>query len=105
MSRQFFARRLAELREQRGVSARELSLLLGLNESYINRIENQNNYPTMENFLYICEYFHITPEEFFSTTNPYPSELNLLIQDLKKLNYKQLKNVQAIVKDLIEPKH
>ena len=31
MSRQFFARRLAELREQRGVSARELSLLLGLN--------------------------------------------------------------------------
>ncbi len=101
----FFANRLKELREQQGVSARELSLRLGYNESYINRIENQNHFPTMENFFYICEYLHVTPEEFFSPTNPYPSELNPLIHDLKKLNFKQIQNVQAIVKDLIERKH
>lgn len=105
MYEDFFANRLIQLREQQGVSAREMSLLLGLNQSYINRIENKRNFPTMEKFFCICEFLHITPEEFFSLSTPYPKELNQLMEDLKKLNYKQLSNVQAIVKDLIERKH
>ena len=35
-----FSKRLAELRQEKGVSARDMSLSLGQSESYINKIEN-----------------------------------------------------------------
>ena len=38
---EFFPARLAELRLKANVSAREMSLALGQNASYINRIENK----------------------------------------------------------------
>ena len=36
-----FAKRLSELRIQKGVSARDMSLSLGQNSGYINHIENR----------------------------------------------------------------
>ena len=58
-----FSRRVTELRMQKGVSARDMSLSLGQSESYINKIENRRTLPSMTGFLYICEYLGITPEE------------------------------------------
>ncbi len=65
MYEEFFVERLSSLRNQKNVSAREMSLALGQNESYINRIENRLAFPSMQVFFYICEYFQITPQEFF----------------------------------------
>ena len=48
-----FASRLTSLREQKKVSAREMSLDLGQNGSYINRIENRKAFPSMQCFFYI----------------------------------------------------
>ena len=66
---EMFSRRLAQLRMQKGVSARDMSLSLGQNHGYINSIENGKTFPTMTNFFYICEYLHITPQEFFEDGN------------------------------------
>ena len=66
MYEEFFSRRLAQLRAQKGVSAREMSLAIGQNSSYINRIENQRAFPSMQGFFYICEYLGITPGAFFA---------------------------------------
>ena len=46
--------RIAQLRLQKGVSARDMSLSLGQSESYINKIENRRTLPSMAGFLYIC---------------------------------------------------
>ena len=46
-------------------SAREMSLALGQNPSYINRIENGKALPSMQGFFSICEYLQITPGDFF----------------------------------------
>ena len=62
---EWFPKRITELRMQKGVSARDMSLSLGQSESYINKIENRRTLPSMAGFLYICEYFGLTPEEFF----------------------------------------
>ncbi|HAE44262.1 MAG TPA: hypothetical protein DCG37_01530 [Lachnospiraceae bacterium] len=62
----FFRDKLAMLRKQKGVSAREMSLALGQSESYINRIEKGKMLPSMSLFFKICEYFEITPKEYFS---------------------------------------
>ena len=63
-----FAKRLSELRIQKGVSARDMSLSLGQNSGYINHIENRQAYPSIPVFFNICDYFNISPEQFFSTT-------------------------------------
>jgi len=47
MYEDFFADRMASLRMKRSVSAREMSLTIGQNESYINRIENKQTFPSM----------------------------------------------------------
>lgn len=59
-----FASRLTSLREQKKVSAREMSLDLGQNGSYINRIENRKAFPSMQCFFYICDYLQISPAAF-----------------------------------------
>lgn len=41
-----FAERLSQLREAKQVSAREMSLSIGQNCSYINRIENKKAFPS-----------------------------------------------------------
>ena len=66
----FFGDRLQQLRDLKKISARKMSLDIGQNASYINHIENNKNFPTMENFFYICDYLKITPEEFFAMDNP-----------------------------------
>lgn len=50
MYEEFFVERLSSLRNQKNVSAREMSLALGQNESYINRIENRLAFPSMQVF-------------------------------------------------------
>ena len=47
----WFPRRLTELRIQKGVSARDMSLSLGQSESYINKIENKRAMPSMTGFF------------------------------------------------------
>ena len=96
-----FAKRLAQLRNQKGVSARDMSLSLGQGAGYINNIENKNNLPSMTVFFYICTYLDVTPKEFFDFDNANPKELNSIISNLKKLSPKQLKNVSnSILRDL-----
>ena len=62
---EWFYQRISELRIQKGVSARDMSLSLGQSESYINKIENKRTLPSMTGFFYICDYLNITPQEFF----------------------------------------
>ena len=96
-----FSQRLAKLRLQKGVSARDMSLSIGQNPGYINNIESGKAMPSMMCFFYICEYLNISPSEFFDIKSENPERLNTLVEDLKHLGSKQLENISAIVKDLI----
>lgn len=68
MQEEDFAKRLSALRQEKGASARDMSLSLGQNAGYINNIENGHNLPSMTVFFYICEYLGITPKEFLIMT-------------------------------------
>lgn len=100
MFEDFFVERLSSLRNQKNVSAREMSLALGQNGSYINRIENKQAFPSMQAFFYICEYLQITPKEFFDTDNPAPIKINQITEELRKLDDVQLDTVMAVIKGL-----
>ena len=94
-----FITRLTELRVKHGVSARDMSLSIGQNASYINNIENGKALPSMTVFFYICEYFNITPQEFFSYENPNPEKTKQLEYDLNLLTDNQLNIVLTLVKE------
>ena len=95
-----FYKRLTELRMQKGVSARDMSLSLGQSESYINKIENKRTLPSFTGFLYICEYFDITPQEFFNDNVAAPQKTRYLLEELEKLTPEQTDHVIQIVKDI-----
>ncbi|KJS84758.1 helix-turn-helix domain-containing protein, partial [Desulfosporosinus sp. BICA1-9] len=100
MYEDLFYERLTRLRTQKGVSARDMSLSLGQSESYINKIENKKSLPSMTGFFYICEYLNVPPKDFFDDEVSFPTKLNDLIDELKKLNDGQLEHLLAIIKDL-----
>ena len=97
----WFPQRLTQLRAQKGVSARDMSLSIGQNTGYINSIENGKNFPTMKNFFYICEYLHITPREFFEDGNADPETIRGLVENLKKLDGEQVDALSKIVNGLV----
>ena len=97
---EWFFRRLTELRLQKGVSARDMSLSLGQSASYINKIENKRTMPSMTGFFYICEYFGITPQEFFQFEIAAPNTTKELIKEFGKLSPYQAEHILAIVKEL-----
>ncbi len=100
MDNNYIAERIAQLRNLKNVSAREMSLAIGQNESYINRIENHKAFPSMQCFLYICEYLDITPKEFFDKETPNPEKLGSLIIELQKLNPYQLDILTELIKEM-----
>ncbi|MBQ7357948.1 MAG: helix-turn-helix transcriptional regulator [Clostridia bacterium] len=100
MDKNMFIKRLVELRMQKGVSARDMSLTLGQSPSYINNIENGINLPSMTVFFYICDYFGITPKEFFDVELKNPSKSQELMRLSKNLSGDQLDLVMDIVRNL-----
>lgn len=97
----WIAARIAQLRTQKKVSARDMSLSLGQSESYINKIENKRMMPSMQGFLYICEYFDITPQEFFDQNMEAPQKTAELIRKAAQLTPDQTDHILRIIEDII----
>ncbi len=101
---EWFYKRLTELRLQKNVSARDMSLSLGQSESYINKIENRRTLPSLTGFFYICEFFGITPAEFFNTMSASPQKTKALLNEIEQLTPDQTDHILALVKDLTAKK-
>ena len=95
-----FAKRIEQLRLEKDVSAREMSLALGQNPSYINLIENGKALPSLIIFFYICDYFQITPKDFFDTEQNNFHYRGELIKEILKLTGPQAQHLLAIIKDI-----
>jgi len=98
MEKEAFIKRLTELRMNKGVSARDMSLSIGQSAGYINNIENGVNLPSMTVFFYICEYLGVSPRDFFDTGSTDPTRLEQLISASKGLTPEQLEHLLAIAK-------
>jgi len=63
-----------------------MSLSLGQNTGYINKIETKQAKPSIDGLVYICEYFNITLAEFFDEETEHPLEIKTLIDEVKGLD-------------------
>ena len=82
MDENFVRNRITQLRLENNISEYKLSLELGQNKGYIQSISSGRALPSMSVFFNICDYFNITPSEFFNenipVTQEYKNALNLL---------------------------
>ena len=78
MDEAFIRSRITELRLKKGVSEYQMSLDLGQNRSYIQAISSGRALPSMKQFLNICEYFEITPLQFFDSEEVNPQLMRTL---------------------------
>lgn len=99
-----FSDRLRHFRNERKISAREMSLALGQNVNYVNLIENGKRLPSMQGFFSLCEYLKISPSQFFATDNfinaedSKKSEKEEISEILCNLSSVQLKAVAELLK-------
>lgn len=97
---ELFAKRLEQLRLEKNVSAREMSLALGQNPSYINRIENGKALPSLSLFFYICDYFQISPKDFFDENQNNFYSAGELTREIQKLTGSQAQHILAVIRDI-----
>ena len=96
----YISDRIGKLRTERNISARDMSLSLGQSQSYINNIENKKALPSMQMFLYICEYLKIAPKDFFDEGISCPPALSETVQAISPLKQEQLKLIIELAKQM-----
>ncbi|MCC8160792.1 MAG: helix-turn-helix transcriptional regulator [Oscillospiraceae bacterium] len=96
----FIRNRITELRLKANVSEYQMSFELGQSKSYVQSISSGKAMPSMAGFLNICDYFGITPLEFFDTTIEEPNLLNDVINSIKTLSESDLELILEIAQRL-----
>ena len=104
LSDDFIAERIAKLRIEKGVSAREMSLAFGQNINYINKIENKQSLPKIRPLEYICEYLGISLSEFFDEGNTQPGRLREVNEELRKLTPAQIDIILSMAREFTKKK-
>ena len=102
MDATFVRERITQLRLQKGVSEYKMSYDLGHSRGYVNNISSGKTLPSMTEFFSICDYFGITPIEFFDEKNKNPSLLTNAINILSALPEEDLKLTMQIIQRLLQ---
>lgn len=64
---QYLREKITSLRLEKNISEYQLSTELGKCKTYIQAITSGKSLPSFDAFFDLCEYFNLTPEEFFAS--------------------------------------
>lgn len=102
MYKQFICDRITELRMRDDISEYQLSFNLGKSKSYIQTITSGKSLPSLSGLLELCEYFKITPYEFFSS-DLYPGvSAEKLLSSMEHLDIENLSETVKFLATLKE---
>ena len=97
----FISNRIIILLEKHNVTEYELSMQLGRCRSYINKITSGKALPSMKGLFEICDYFQMTPEEFFSRQSPDNIQaIHRINRDLKDLDSSSLELISSLIEKI-----
>ena len=89
--------RLTQLRMKKGVTEYQMSLDLGHSKSYIQSISSGKALPSLSEFLVICDYLGITPQEFFATETANPILIREITEKLHSFTDEDLQLLLAVI--------
>ena len=90
MDARFIQTRITELRLKKNVSEYQMSTELGQNKGYIQAISSGKALPSMTQFLRICDYFDISPLQFFDSESVNPQLLHRAMEGMRRLDENDL---------------
>lgn len=103
MIKEFVKDRIAEIRTRANISARALSIELGMSENYIINLENGQFLPPLTFIEDFCVYFKMDIEDFFIKDFPYPEKYKEFMKKITTLNTEKFDYIDNLV-DLLQEK-
>lgn len=103
MEYEFIRQRITDLRIKKGVAEYKMSLDMGHSRNYIQNISSGKSKPSIEEFLYICEYLNVTPSDFFDVRNKEPILIQKALDGMRGLSDKELLALINLI-DLLKDK-
>lgn len=100
MTEDFIRERITQLRLKKGVSEYQMSYDLGHSRGYVYNISSGKSLPPMKEFLAICDYFGITPQQFFDPGNDSPELQKRAVDGIKSLDESDLRFVVELIERL-----
>ena len=101
MNEKFVRDRITELRMRKKMSEYQLSLELGHSKSYIQSISSGRTSPSMGAFFEICDYFGISPVEFFDSALKNPERIHKITDKLSLLAEEDLTFYESVLDRLM----
>ena len=100
----YIRNRITELRMKKDISEYQMSLDLGQSRNYIQGISSGKAMPSMAQFLNICEYFDITPMQFFDAENLNPQLVRMAMDGMRELDEEDMMLLLNLIRRLREKK-
>lgn len=97
MQESFIRERITELRLRKGVSEYQMSYDLGHSRGYVYNISSGKALPPMREFLAICDYFAITPQQFFDPSSRNPELLQKALEGMRQLSESDLRMLLELI--------
>ena len=86
MYEDFVRERITQLRIKKGVSEYQMSYDLGHSRGYVYNISSGKALPPLKEFFAICDYFEITPQQFFDDTTSNPELIQKAVEGMNQLS-------------------
>ena len=86
MYEEFVKNRITQLRLKKGVSEYQMSYDLGHSRGYVYNISSGKALPPLKEFFAICDYFGITPQQFFDEGTQNPELIQKAIEGMRQLD-------------------
>lgn len=97
MYEEFVRERITQLRLKKGVSEYQMSYDLGHSRGYIYNISSGKALPPLKEFFGICEYFGITPQQFFDSNSSHPELIQKAVDGMQQLTEEDLLLLLSII--------
>ena len=85
---------------RKNVSEYKMSYDLGHSKSYIYNISSGKCLPPLKEFFTICDYFDISPAEFFDTDSRNPELINKAVEGMRRLDESDVIMLLSIINRL-----
>lgn len=100
MYEEFVKERITQLRLRKGVSEYQMSYDLGHSRGYVYNISSGKALPPLKEFFAICDYFDITPAQFFDYGTKNPELIHKAIEGMKDLSESDMLMILSLINRL-----
>ncbi len=102
MYNDFVRERITQLRLKKGVSEYQMSYDLGHSRGYVYNISSGKALPPLKEFFAICDYFKLTPAQFFDEETKNPELIQKAIGGMKQLDESDMLMLLGIINRMLK---